>query len=42
MKKLTYVLSFILVFLSFGVITKGQWQSWEMIKRRRQKGLNDL
>ncbi|MGI8382548.1 hypothetical protein ACR0S4_28685 [Priestia megaterium] len=37
MKKLTYVLSLVLLFLSFGVITQGRYQSWKVIRSRKQK-----
>jgi len=37
MKKLTYVLSLVLLFLSFGVITQGRYQSWKVIRRQRQR-----
>ncbi|WP_394530906.1 hypothetical protein [Priestia aryabhattai] len=37
MKKLTYVLSLVLLFLSFGVITQGRYQSWKVMESRKQK-----
>lgn len=35
MKKLTFIFSFVLLVLSLGAITQGQYQSWRSIRDRK-------